>query len=170
MRRGPVGAEGLNALLQDALNPQPGARPGAFRVGDKVMQLRNDYERDVFNGDLGEVRRIAAGTTWVMVDGRDVAYGVDDLDDLTLAYACTVHKSQGSEFPAVLVVLAGAHHVLLERALLYTAITRAKRLAVIVGDERALARAASRTESSQIRSRLAERIRAAAMQQAMAQR
>jgi exodeoxyribonuclease V alpha subunit len=170
MRRGPVGAEGLNTLLQDALNPQPGARPGAFRVGDKVMQLRNDYERDVFNGDLGEVRRIAAGTTWVTVDGRDVAYTVDDLDDLTLAYACTVHKSQGSEFPAVVVVLAGAHHVLLERALLYTAITRAKRLAVIVGDERALARAANRAESSQIRSRLAERIRAAAMQQAMAER
>jgi exodeoxyribonuclease V alpha subunit len=170
MRRGPVGTEGLNTLLQEALNPQNGARPGAFRVGDKVMQLRNDYERDVFNGDLGEVRRIAAGTTWVNVDGREVAYSVDDLDDLTLAYACTVHKSQGSEFPAVVVVLAGAHHVLLERALLYTAITRAKRLAVIVGDERALARAASRAESSQIRSRLAERIRAAAMQQAMAER
>ncbi len=168
MRRGPVGTEGLNALLQDALNPQPGARPGAFRPGDKVMQLRNDYERDVFNGDLGEVRRIAAGTTWVMIEGRDVAYAADDLEDLTLAYACTVHKSQGSEFPAVVVVLAGAHHVLLERALLYTAITRAKRLAVIVGDARALARAASRTESSHVRSRLDERIREAAMRQAMA--
>ena len=170
MRRGPVGTERLNALLQDALNPLPGARPGAFRQRDKVMQLRNDYERDVFNGDLGEVRRIAAGTTWVSVDGRDVAYTPENLEDLTLAYACTIHKSQGSEFPAVVVVLASAHHVLLDRALLYTAITRAKQLAVIVGDDRAIARAAARSESTRARSRLAERIRSAAMQLAMTQR
>jgi exodeoxyribonuclease V alpha subunit len=156
--------------LQEALNPVAGARPGAFRHGDKVMQLRNDYERDVFNGDLGEVRRIAAGTTWVTIDGRDVAYTPENLEDLTLAYACTIHKSQGSEFPAVVVVLAAAHHVLLDRALLYTAITRAKRLAVIVGDDRAIARAAARSESTRARSRLGERIRTAAMQVAMTRR
>ena len=170
MRRGPVGTERLNELLQDALNPMPGARPGAFRERDKVMQLRNDYERDVFNGDLGEVRRIAGGTTWVSIDGRDVAYTPENLEDLTLAYACTIHKSQGSEFPAVVVVLTSAHHVLLDRALLYTAITRAKTLAVLIGEDRAIARAAAHSESTHARSRLAERIRRAAMQVAMAQR
>jgi exodeoxyribonuclease V alpha subunit len=170
MRRGPVGTERLNELLQDALNPVPGARPGAFRERDKVMQLRNDYERDVFNGDLGEVRRVSAGTTWVTIDGRDVAYTPENLEDLALAYACTIHKSQGSEFPAVVVVLTSAHHVLLDRALLYTAITRAKTLAVLIGDDRAIARAAAHSESTRARSRLAERIRRAAMQVAMTHR
>jgi exodeoxyribonuclease V alpha subunit len=170
MRRGAVGAERLNEVLQAALNPQPTgqARPaaaaaGGFRVGDKVMQLRNDYEREVFNGDLGEVRRVHAGQTYVAVDGREVAYQADDLDDLTLAYACTVHKAQGSEFPAVVLALHPSHWVLLDRSLLYTAITRARRLVVIVGDERALARAAAHAESARSRSRLALRLTAASV-------
>jgi exodeoxyribonuclease V alpha subunit len=170
MRRGAVGAERLNEMLQAELNPPraspAGAGPAAlgatFRVGDKVMQLRNDYEREVFNGDLGEVRRIHAGQTYVTIDGREVAYGADDLEDLTLAYACTVHKAQGSEFPAVIIALHPSHWVLLDRALLYTAITRARRLVVIVGDERAVVRAAAHTESARSRSRLAARLRAAA--------
>jgi exodeoxyribonuclease V alpha subunit len=123
------------------------------------MQLRNDYERDVFNGDLGEVTSVEGGITYVMIDGREVQYGTDDLDDLALAYASTVHKVQGSELPAVVVVLHASHHVLLSRALLYTAVTRAKRLVVIVGDERALHRAVKNAVAYETHCRLAARLR-----------
>ncbi len=159
MRRGSTGTERLNALLQNELNPARGATPAVFRVGDKVMQLRNDYDRDVFNGDLGEVRRFEGGITYVDVDSREVQYKVDQLDDLTLAYASTVHKVQGSEFPAIVVVLHAGHHVLLSRALVYTAITRAKKLVMIIGDDRALRRAVGNAEAYASRSKLAERLR-----------
>ena len=125
------------------------------------MQLRNDYEKEAFNGDLGEVRNVAAGVTYVSMDGRELRYKHDELDDLALAYASTVHKVQGSEFAAIIVVLHASHHVLLSRALLYTAITRAKRLAIILGDERALLRAVRNAESNRSQSRLTERLRAA---------
>ncbi len=166
MRRGSTGTERLNVLLSQELNPPqskppPGTRPGALRVGDKVMQLRNDYDRDVFNGDLGEVRRIEGGITYVDIDGREVQYRIDQLEHLTLAYASTIHKVQGSEFPAIVVVLHAGHHVLLSRALIYTAITRAKRLVMILGDDRALRRAIGNDESYESRSRLEERLRAA---------
>ncbi|MFW5925928.1 MAG: ATP-dependent RecD-like DNA helicase [Myxococcota bacterium] len=159
MRRGPLGTEQLNAVLQGELNPA--ARPGtpAMRPGDKVMQLRNDYDKEVFNGDLGEVRRVEGGVTFVSIDGREVQYGTEDRDALTLAYASTVHKVQGSEFPAVIVVLHGSHHVLLSRSLLYTAVTRARRLVVLVGDERAMARAARNAVSLRCNSRLIDRLK-----------
>lgn len=160
MRKGPLGTERLNALLQAELNPAS-ARGAGLRAGDKVMQLRNDYEREVFNGDIGWVQRVEDGVTYVAFDSGLRSYKADELDALTLAYASTIHKAQGSEFPAVVVVLHGAHSVLLSRALVYTAVTRARRLVVIVGDERALARAARTVGSSRAFCRLAERLREA---------
>lgn len=163
MRRGPLGTARLNEILQRELNPSPTAageaRPGAMRPGDKVMQLRNDYERDVYNGDLGEVAAVEGGSTFVDIDGRRVQYGIDDLDALALAYASTIHKVQGSEFPAIVIVLHAGHHVLLSRPLLYTAVTRARRLVVLLGDPRAMRRAAKNALSYAFNSRLAERLR-----------
>ena len=124
------------------------------------MQLRNDYAKDVFNGDLGEVDRIESGATFVRFDGREVQYAADDLDAISLAYACTVHKVQGSEFPAAVIVMHHAHFLLLSRALLYTALTRAKRLVVLVGDPRAMARAAGNAHSYDTNSKLFDRLRA----------
>ena len=168
MRKGPVGIERLNDLLQSTLNPSvPEAPKGALRLGDKVMQLRNDYDRDVYNGDIGKVRSSQHGTTIIDFDGRDVAYGPNDLDALTLAYACTIHKAQGSEFPAVVIMLDTAHHVLLNRALLYTAITRARKLAVVIGPDRALQRAVRHAPSYHANTKLSERlVRAAQAPQA----
>ena len=165
MRKGPLGTERLNTFLQHELNPDPNAREARdgipqLRPGDRVMQLRNDYEKEAFNGDLGEVQNVEGGVTYVMFDGRQLQYRRDELDALTLAYASTVHKVQGSEFPAVIVVLHAGHHVLLSRALLYTAVTRAKRLVVILGDPRALDRAIHNAHSYSCQSKLVERLTA----------
>jgi len=160
MRRGPLGADKLNLLLQEELNPQADRdRKSAFGSGDKVMHLRNDYEKEVFNGDLGEVVRVAAAITYVSFDGREVQYTVDDLDALSLAYVSTIHKVQGSEFPAVVIVLHSAHHVLLSRPLLYTALTRARRVVVIIGERRALRRAIRTVDMLRSSSHLAARLR-----------
>ncbi len=166
MRRGPLGTVKLNATLQETFNPAPSrdAAPTSFRRGDKVMQLRNDYDKEVYNGDLGEVTRIEAGVTYVRFDGREAQYTADELDALSLAYACTVHKVQGSEFPAAVIVMHNAHFMLLNRALLYTALTRAKQLVVLVGDPRAMARAARNAHSYETNSRLLDRLRARAAQ------
>src|ERR1017187_6088629 len=143
MNRGPAGAVALNQALQAALNPAGvaivrGAR--AFRVGDKVMQLRNDYDKGVYNGDVGLVASIDPEEVAMTVrfDGRHVAFEASDLDDLVLAYACTVHKSQGSEYPAVVIPLLTTHFVMLSKNLLYAAVTRGKRLVVLVCDPRAV--------------------------------
>ncbi|MCB9603611.1 MAG: ATP-dependent RecD-like DNA helicase [Sandaracinus sp.] len=162
-RKGPLGTQTLNERLQRALNPMADpSRLGMLFPGDKVMQLSNDYDRDVYNGDLGTVTRVEGGMTFVDVEGRELQYRIDDLDALTLAYASTVHKVQGSELPAVVIVLHGSHHVLLSRALLYTALTRAKRLAVLVGDPVAIARAATNAVAYESNSRLAWRLANAA--------
>jgi exodeoxyribonuclease V alpha subunit len=163
MRRGPLGTEALNARLQAELNPAGDAgHTGAFRPGDTLMQLQNDYDRDVYNGDVGEVARVEGGITFVRFDGREVQYPADELDALALAYASTVHKVQGSEFPAVIVVMHGSHHLLLSRALLYTAVTRAKRLVVLLGDPKVFARAARNAETTITRSHLRARLIASA--------
>ena len=165
MRSGPAGTRSLNESLQAHLNPsasETAPRAGALRVGDKVMQLKNDYERDVYNGDLGVVSRIEGGVTYVMVDGREVQYRHEHLDALTLSYASTIHKVQGSEFAGVVVVLHASHYVLLGRALLYTAVTRAKKLVVLLGDERSMAMAARNAESQRLYSKLEARLRESA--------
>uniref|UniRef100_A0A7V6DQG2 ATP-dependent RecD-like DNA helicase n=1 Tax=Desulfobacca acetoxidans TaxID=60893 RepID=A0A7V6DQG2_9BACT len=146
MHRGPVGVQTLNQELQQRLNGRAprftfGAR--IFRRGDKVMQLRNNYYKEVFNGDIGLVTGLNAATGQLLVefDGRAVAYDPGEGEEITLAYAVTVHKAQGSEFPAVLLVLTTHHFLLLQRNLLYTALTRGRRLVVLLGTKKALAMA-----------------------------
>ena len=144
MHRGTVGAGNLNQELQKALNSRTDGlvRGGRnFLVGDKVMQIKNDYDREVFNGDIGRIARIDTENQEmvVTVDGRDVTYDFTDLDELVLAYAVSVHKSQGSEFPVVVIPVLTQHYILLQRNLLYTGVTRGKKLVVLVGTKRALA-------------------------------
>ncbi len=167
MHRGELGIARLNERLQEVLTPPggPEVRLGTrvFRVGDKVMQLRNNYELDVFNGDVGRIVSIDPEERELVVEyqGREVVYSSDDLEDLTIGYACTIHKAQGSEYAAVVVVLHDQHHLMLQRNLLYTAVTRGRRLVVLVGSRRALARAV-RTESVRRRNTmLARRLREA---------
>lgn len=164
MHRGLLGAGNLNVELQALLNPgaEGLARGGrALRAGDKVMQLRNNYDLDVFNGDLGRVRRVDAVEQELEVDfdGRSVVYGGSDLDELTLAYACTVHKAQGSEYPAVVIPLHTQHFPMLQRNLVYTAVTRGRRLVVLVGSQRALAMAIKNDQRRARCTQLAERLR-----------
>jgi exodeoxyribonuclease V alpha subunit len=169
MHRGAAGAENLNALLQRELNPagqEDDARVlphagHAFAPGDKVMQTENDYDKDVFNGDLGTVESVDPdeGTLRVEFDGRLLDYERGELDSLALAYAITVHKSQGSEYPAVVLVLSTQHYPMLERRLVYTAVTRGKQLVVVVGQQRALEIALKRGEEQQRHSKLGEWLR-----------
>jgi exodeoxyribonuclease V alpha subunit len=128
------------------------------------MQVRNDYERDVFNGDVGRVVAAQPDRLTVEIDGRGVDYDASQAEELQLAYCITVHKSQGSEYPAVVVALHGQHHIMLARNLLYTAITRGKRLVVLVGSPAAMARAAATDRQVQRHGRLRERLLAALAQ------
>ncbi|GBQ10549.1 ATP-dependent RecD-like DNA helicase [Gluconobacter sp. R71646] len=145
MNRGGLGARSLNIELQQALNPPDEVKVERFGwtygPGDKVMQIANDYDRDVFNGDLGVIGRIDVeeGELTVSFDGRDVVYGFGELDELVLAYATTIHKSQGSEYPAVVIPLVTQHYAMLARNLLYTGVTRGRKLVVLVGQKKALA-------------------------------
>ena len=144
MNRSPLGATALNVHLQAALNREglPAARRFAFdfRLGDKVMQIVNNYDKEVFNGDVGFITRVNADDQELFIDfyGRELLYDFGELDEIVPAYACTIHKSQGSEYPAVVLILHTQHFILLRRALLYTAVTRAKKLVVIVGSRKAL--------------------------------
>jgi exodeoxyribonuclease V alpha subunit len=149
MNRGALGVRELNARLQAELNPARAEAPMVekfgwqFRVGDKVIQTENDYDKEVFNGDIGQVVRIEPVEREVTVSfpPREVVYDYGELDELALAYAITIHKSQGSEFPAVVIPLAIQHYLLLQRNLVYTGVTRGKRLVVLVGQKKALAAA-----------------------------
>lgn len=163
MHRGVIGAGQLNTVLQAALNPRGaevvrGTR--LFRAGDKVMQLRNNYDKDVFNGDIGRIQRIDLEEQEVHIrfDDRVVAFDFSDLDELGLAYAITVHKSQGSECPVAVVPIHTHHFVLLQRNLLYTAITRARRLLVMVGTRKATAIAVKNDKTQRRYSRLLPRL------------
>ncbi|MDI6775487.1 MAG: ATP-dependent RecD-like DNA helicase [Verrucomicrobiota bacterium] len=143
MRRNQLGAENLNAALQQALNPAGVSiqRFGrAHRVGDRVMQIRNNYDKAVFNGDIGHIASLSEEEQQIVVDfdGRKVPYNFDELDELMHAYACTIHKAQGCEYPAVVVLMATQHFKLLQRNLLYTAITRGKKLVCLVGSRKAV--------------------------------
>ncbi|MEY3013323.1 MAG: hypothetical protein RIT45_2058 [Pseudomonadota bacterium] len=145
MHRGPVGTRELNERLGARLNPMGAPLGGGLRAGDKVLQTRNNYDLDVFNGDIGEAKGRSGSDLLVRFGEREVRYPDDAVGELEPAFAMTVHKSQGSEMPAVVVGLEDAHHVLLERNLLYTAVTRARRVAVIVATPRALQRAVHNT-------------------------
>ena len=152
MQRGGLGATNLNAILQERLNPDAQPRITRFgqtyAPGDKVMQVINNYDKDVFNGDIGRILGIdeEEGEIQVDFDGRCVVYAMGELDELVLAYATSIHKSQGSEYPAVVIVLAMQHYMLLQRNLLYTAITRGKKRVVVIGQFKAVAMAVKNSQ------------------------
>jgi exodeoxyribonuclease V alpha subunit len=165
MHRGELGVTRLNERLQAALTPKGrelvvGWR--RFRIGDKVMQIRNNYELDIFNGDLGRITDIdfEERELTVSFDGLSTNIPSDAVEDIVPAYACTIHKSQGSEYPAVVIVLHHQHHVMLQRNLLYTAVSRGRRLVVIVGSRRALGRAVHNATVRKRHTQLASRLRA----------
>ena len=163
MQRGVVGAANLNLLLQQALNPSgPSLGRGGYtyRQGDRVMQLRNNYDKDVFNGDLGYIREVDTEerTLKVDFDGKWVEYDVTELDELTLAYATTIHKAQGSEYPIVVMPVLMTHFVMLQRNLIYTGITRAKKICVLLGAAKALAYAVRNVSVLKRNTRLKERL------------
>jgi exodeoxyribonuclease V alpha subunit len=144
MHKGTVGVANLNAVLQAALNPGRDelVRAGrVVKVGDKVIQLRNNYDKDVFNGDIGRIVSIDREIQEVIIDfdSRRVSYEFPELDEITLAYAISVHKSQGSEYPVIVMPLLTQHYMLLQRNLLYTGITRGKKLVILLGTKKALA-------------------------------
>ena len=163
MQRGVVGAANLNLLLQQALNPSgPSLSRGGYtyRQGDRVMQQRNNYDKDVFNGDLGYIREVDTEerTLKVDFDGKWVEYDVTELDELTLAYATTIHKAQGSEYPIVVMPVLMTHFVMLQRNLIYTGITRAKKICVLLGAAKALAYAVRNVSVLKRNTRLKERL------------
>ena len=163
MQRGVVGASNLNQLLQESVNPgQDGLRRGGyvFRVRDKVMQIHNNYEKEVFNGDIGTVDRVDLEdrTLTVRFDDRLVDYDATELDELVLAYATTIHKAQGSEYPVVVMPVLMTHYVMLQRNLLYTGITRAKKGLVLVGTKKAIAHAVRTVTVTKRNTKLCERL------------
>src|SRR5438128_7191152 len=165
MHRGMLRARALNAGLQQALNPH--ATPQVTRFGwtyapgDKVLQTVNNYEKDVYNGDIGQVAQVDVEEGQVEIDfeGRLVTYDVGELDEVALAYAVTIHKSQGSEYPVVVIPLATQHYPMLARNLLYTGVTRGKQLVVVIGQPRAMAIAVRNVRSVQRLTNLAARLR-----------
>ena len=163
MQRSVVGATNLNIALQEAINPVGDSLSrGGFRYrrGDRVMQIRNNYDKDVFNGDIGTVEHVdmEERTLTVSFDGNSIEYEDSELDELTLAYATTIHKSQGSEYLVVVMPLLMTHFVMLQRNLVYTGITRAKKLCIIVGTTKALAYAIHNMVVLKRNTRLKERL------------
>ena len=164
MQRGAVGAANLNQIIQEAVNPgEMGFRRGGmqFKVRDKVMQIRNNYDKEVFNGDIGIVESVDPENRELTVnfEGRSVSYDITELDELVLAYAVTIHKSQGSEYPIVVMPILMSHYVMLQRNLVYTGVTRAKKVLVLVGTKKALALAVRNTAVRKRNTLLAQRIR-----------
>jgi exodeoxyribonuclease V alpha subunit len=163
MNRGPIGVHALNRELQDLLNPRGRelrAGDRRFREGDRVIQLRNNYDKLVFNGAIGRVVAIdsARGKIGVVFEEGHAEYDMSELDELGLAYAISIHKSQGSQYPAVVIPIHQTHYLMLRRNLLYTAITRAERVCVLVGTRSALAQAVRNADERRRFSRLAERL------------
>jgi exodeoxyribonuclease V alpha subunit len=166
MNRGSAGARALNAALQEALNPARSDAPSVerfgftFRIGDKVMQTENNYDRDVFNGDLGFIATIDMEEAELAIDfdGRAVIYPFGELDEVSPAFATTIHKSQGSEYPAVVVPVLTQHYTMLARNLIYTGITRGKRLVVLVGQRKAIGMAVRNARGRRRWSKLRERL------------
>ena len=164
MQRGLVGAVNLNQRLQDTLNrTRIFLRRGGteYRIHDKVMQIRNDYNKEVYNGDIGFISSVDMDERELTVnfEGRDVTYDATELDELVLAYACTIHKSQGSEYPIVVMPFMMTHYIMLHRNLLYTGVTRAKKILVLVGEKKAVSMAINNNKAVGRNTRLKERIR-----------
>ncbi len=160
MRKGSLGIENLNLLLQQLHNPQGDVLPGraGLRVGDRVMQTRNNYELAVYNGDVGEIASATKDTILVRLEDREVTYKASELDQVVLAYACSVHKAQGSEYPCVVLPLHTQHYVMLLRNLLYTGVTRGSRLVVLLGSKRAVETAIRTHRPSQRHTYLKQRL------------
>ena len=165
--KGAAGADYLNKMIQRSINPADPSKQElvranvTYRLGDKVMVVRNNYQKGVFNGDLGVVTGIDRGGMWAQIDGRPVFFAPDDLGQITLAYAYTIHKSQGGEFPLAIVVCLRSHYIMLQRNLVYTAITRAREKLVIVGQQSAWDVAIRNNKIQQRNSLLAERLKGA---------
>jgi len=164
MRRNQLGSENLNTIIQQTLNPLGVAisRYGReYREGDRVLQIRNNYDKDVYNGDIGQVDGVDLDAQEVIVnyDGRRVVYAAEDLDELDLAYACSVHKSQGSEYPAVVLLMTTQHFKLLQRNLLYTAMTRGRKLVCLIGSKKAVNMAIRNNHVSFRRTALKDRLK-----------
>jgi exodeoxyribonuclease V alpha subunit len=167
MHRGAVGVSDLNIRLQEALNPpaetkseyRHGAR--TFREGDRIMQIRNDYDRLVFNGDMGRIVQLNREEAIALMefDGRVVQAEFSQLDEIVHAYAVSIHKSQGSEFPVVVIPMLNQHYLMLQRNLLYTGVTRARKLVVLVGSKQAIAMAVRNNRIASRNTRLAKRLR-----------
>ena len=173
MNRGSLGVRELNVLLQNELNP---VRPETsfvekfgwqFRVGDKVIQMENNYDKDVFNGDIGQITAIDGEEKEVRItfEGKEAVYDFGELDELALAYAITVHKSQGSEFPVVVIPIATQQYLLLQRNLIYTGITRGKKLVVVIGQKKAFQMAVRNTQTNRRFGALLPRLVSAAGQE-----
>ncbi|HBA47532.1 MAG TPA: ATP-dependent RecD-like DNA helicase, partial [Lachnospiraceae bacterium] len=163
MQRGVVGATNLNLVLQEAVNPQgEGLRRSGFvfRAGDKVMQIKNNYDKEVFNGDIGIIDSVdlTERTLAVNFDNRKIVYDSTELDELVHAYATTIHKAQGSEYPIVVMPVLMNHYVMLQRNLVYTGITRAKKILVMVGTKKALAYAVRNVTVTRRNTMLTERL------------
>ncbi len=164
MQRGVVGAANLNLLLQEAINPgDVGLRRGGylFKTYDKVMQIRNNYEKEVFNGDIGVITSVNLEDRELTVsyDGREVTYDATELDEMTLAYATTIHKAQGSEYPIVVMPIIMTHYVMLQRNLIYTGVTRAKKVLVLIGARKAIGVAVRNDKAIERNTMLAEQIK-----------
>lgn len=169
MQRGVCGAANLNQVLQEAMNPGSiFLRRGGtqYRLHDKVMQIRNDYNKEVFNGDIGVINHVDMEERELTVnfDGREVVYDVSELEELTLAYATTIHKSQGSEYPIVVMPFTMSHYVMLQRNLLYTGVTRAKKILVLIGEKKAVWYAVKNETTADRNTKLAERLREDSME------
>ena len=167
MNRGSIGVRELNLRLQQELNPIRKDEPVVerfgwqFRLRDKVIQTENDYDKSIFNGDIGQVSQFNLDDQELMVDfdGRQVSYGFGELDEIALAYAITIHKSQGSEFPAVVIPLSTQQFMLLQRNLVYTGVTRARKLVVLIGQTKALSMAVKNNKTERRFSGLLSRLR-----------
>ena len=163
MNRGGAGARSLNIELQAALNPAGDRKVErfgwTFAPGDKVMQIENDYEKEVYNGDIGTIDDVNSNSGELRFDGRSVTYGFGEFDMLVPAYAATNHKSQGSEYPAVIIPVLTQHYAMLQRNLLYTGVMRGKKLVVLVGQKRAVAIAVRNVSGRRRWSKLSEWLR-----------
>ena len=165
MNRGGLGVHALNVELQKRLNGKSEPKVSKFGTtyapGDKVMQMVNNYDKEVFNGDIGRITSIQPDDRTVAIDfdGRAVSYDLMEMDEISLAYAASIHKSQGSEYPVVVIPLAMQHFMLLERNLLYTAVTRGKKLVVVITEPKALRMAVWNRKSRKRITRLSERLR-----------